>query len=287
MFVITTICDSIRVPPSAFAMPTAKAINIELDKKYPNRVIYDTGLCISRWGDPLDIGDGICAPSDGGAHYEVVFRLLVFRPFVDEVCIGKIVHSSEEGIRVSVGFFNNILIPSFWMLRPSHFDHKAKLWVWTPNYEDDGDNDGIDVSTSNTAIKQEEEERGEGRDAETEDTRYEMEIGAKIKFKVKSLNFMKVTKSAKGIQATASTLSHSTNSDNATTARLRSLSITSEGDGTNVQRRRRSSSLDLTDTGGDPPCMEIIGSICEDGLGLTSWWEEEEAEDDDKERDKS
>ena len=43
--------------------------------------------------------------------------------------------SSEEGIRVSIGFFNSILIPSFWMLRPSHFDPKLKLWVWTPEYD--------------------------------------------------------------------------------------------------------------------------------------------------------
>jgi len=57
--------------------------------------------------------------------------------------------------------------------------------------------------------------------------------------------------------------------------------------------RRRSSSMDLRDPhgaggqGGDvqatiPPCMYIIGSILEDGLGLPSWWKEDEAEDEEE-----
>jgi len=277
MFIISAICDSVRVPPSAFALPPSVAINSEIDEKYPNKVLYDNGLVISRWGDPIEIGDGICV-SDGGAHYEVVFRLLVFRPFVDEVIVGKIAHSSEEGIRVSLGFFNDILIPSYWMLRPSHFDPKTRLWVWTPDYgeEDVASDDNDEQEKINVKQEQEQNNDQDSEEDEAEEARYEMEIGAKIKFKVKSLNFTKVTKSAKGVQATASTISHSTNPNDATNARLRSLSITSDKSDGNVQRRRRSSSLDLTETLDEPPCMEIIASICEDGLGLSSWWEEDD-----------
>eukprot|EP00815_Leptocylindrus_aporus_P003164 CAMPEP_0116070798 /NCGR_PEP_ID=MMETSP0322-20121206/13301_1 /TAXON_ID=163516 /ORGANISM="Leptocylindrus danicus var. apora, Strain B651" /LENGTH=259 /DNA_ID=CAMNT_0003558829 /DNA_START=123 /DNA_END=902 /DNA_ORIENTATION=+ len=256
MFIISTFCDSLRIDPSAFALPTATSINIELDKKYPNRVIYDSGLCICRWGDPLQIGDGICVPGDGGAYYEVVFRLLIFRPFVDEVCVGKIVQSSADGIRVSLGFFNDVY---------------SGLWVWTPNYDDDAA--GEDAEEDNASTKE-------------DVVKYEMDIGEKIKFKVKSLNFTKVTKSAKGVQATASTIAHTGSSVTPGTARMRSLSITSDkGDG-NVLRRRRSSSIDLTDEQ-EPPCMRIEASICEDGLGLVSWWEadEDEEEDEDEEGD--
>jgi len=264
MFIISTFCDSLRIAPSAFALPTATSINIELDKKYPNRVIYDSGLCICRWGDPLQIGDGICVPGDGGAYYEVVFRLLIFRPFVDEVCVGKIVQSSADGIRVSLGFFSDVYIPSYWMLNPSEYDKEAGLWVWTPNYDDDAA--GEDAEEDNASTKE-------------DVVKYEMDIGEKIKFKVKSLNFTKVTKSAKGVQATASTIAHTGSSVTPGTARMRSLSITSDkGDG-NVLRRRRSSSLDLTDEQ-EPPCMRIEASICEDGLGLVSWWEADEEEED-------
>ena len=50
--------------------------------------------------------------------------------------------------------------------------------------------------------------------------------------------------------------------------------------------RRRSSSVGLDEDEATPPPMKIIASICEDGLGLLSWWEaEEEEEDDDEEED--
>jgi DNA-directed RNA polymerase III subunit RPC8 len=37
--------------------------------------------------------------------------MIVFRPFVGEVLTGKIAGSSTEGVRVSMGFFDDIIIP--------------------------------------------------------------------------------------------------------------------------------------------------------------------------------
>jgi hypothetical protein len=42
--------------------------------------------------------------------------------------------------------------------------------------------------------------------------------------------------------------------------------------------RKRSSSVDLSDSN-IPPCMHITASICEDGLGLVSWWANQEVEE--------
>lgn len=71
MFVLTTIADTMRIPPSMFAQPTIEAIEKEIDAKYPNRVIYDVGLVICRYNDSLEVGEGICVAGDGGAHHEV------------------------------------------------------------------------------------------------------------------------------------------------------------------------------------------------------------------------
>jgi len=108
-----------------FAEPTIECVHDEIEKKYPNRVIMDVGLVISRYGDALEIGDGVCVAGDGGAHHEVVFQLVVFRPFVEEVCVGTIVESNEEGVRVSLGLFDDIFVPAYWMLRPSHYDKRT------------------------------------------------------------------------------------------------------------------------------------------------------------------
>jgi len=79
MFVLTTITDTVRIPPSMFAQPTLEAIEKEIDTKYPNRVIYDVGLVICRHGNTLEVGEGICVAGDGGAHHEVsrVVRLIL------------------------------------------------------------------------------------------------------------------------------------------------------------------------------------------------------------------
>lgn len=279
MFVLATIADTVRIDPPMFSQPTLVSVHSEMDKKYPNRVIMDLGLVIGRYGDALQVGDGVCAAGDGAAHHEVIARFIVFRPFVEEVCIGTIIASSEEGIQVSIGFFDDIFIPAYWMLRPSLFDTESSRWVWTPNYDDDdGDDEANDTSAGikmeEDDVKQEEGNE-EGMEVEEEggeeENRFEMDIGAEIRFKVKSINFTQVTNTAKGVQATTTTTAHSVVAPRSE----RSLSVGSVGSAGGISDalpRRRSSSVDLHESEKVPASMQIIASICEDGLGLTSWW---------------
>ena len=65
MFVLTTIVDTVRIPPSMLAQPTLLSVHAEMDKKYPNRVIMDVGLVVCRYGDALQVGDGVCVAGDG------------------------------------------------------------------------------------------------------------------------------------------------------------------------------------------------------------------------------
>jgi len=323
MFVIATLADTIRIDPQLFFQSTRTSVHQEIDKKYPNRVLMDVGLVICRYGDvPVgQIGDGMCVPGEGAAHHEVVFRCIIFRPFVEEVCLGHIVESTEEGITVSLGdFFSDIFIPAYWMLRPSEFDKKSGLWVWTPDYgdgEEDGDEgEHGDEGENGENVKEEGGEgdgkgKGEGNgdnaadgDAEgdgdanadaddqqeEEDQRYEMEIGSEIRFKVKGINFTQITNTAKGVQATTtSTTSRKMPAFNSAAKAKSDLEMKANGGGgddSNDNRpiRKRSSSVDLSDSM-IPACMHITASICEDGLGLVSWWsnqeegEEEEGEE--------
>jgi len=240
MFILTTIVDTVRIPPHMLAQPTLVSVHSEMDKKYPNRVIMDVGLVVCRYGDALHLGDGVCVAGDGGAHHEIISKWLVFRPFVEEVCLGYISKSTRDGISVSMGFFEDIYIPAYWMLRPSQFEEDTGLWVWTPNYGEEGDG---------------------------EPERFDMDVGAEIRFKVKSINFTQVTNTAKGVQATTTTTSQS---------------IATPRDQGPV--RKRSTSIDISDsTMATPASMHIVASICEDGLGLTSWWTAAADEDEEEE----
>jgi DNA-directed RNA polymerase III subunit RPC8 len=244
MFVLKTFQDMIRIPSSLLSLSTTRAIQNEIDEKYPNRVIMGAGLVIGRYSDTLlEVGHGICV--DGGSHHQCTFQMILFQPFVDEVLLGTIRKSTPEGVSVSLGFFQDIFIPAYWMLNPSRYEESTGLWVWTPTFDEEEQEP--DIGT----IKTEEEPQ--------DDERYEMYLGAPIRFKVKSIQFTQITNTAKGMQATQTNPQEEYMSNG---------------------RRQRSSSVGLLDeTKAPPAAMQIVASICEDGLGLTSWWEQQPEED--------
>lgn len=280
------------------SLPTLVALHREIDLKFPNRVLMDLGLLICRYGNCLKITNGSCVAGDGGSHHDCSFRMVVFRPFVEEVLLGKIVKSTPEGVQVSIGFFQDIFIPAYWMLRPSQYDEKIGLWVWTPNYDDD-DGDGDDDEDGEAKLEQgdgkkntddtlkaepaESEDMGrqDGDDntnesangeAEEEADHFEMEIGAEIRFKVKSIQFTQITNTAKGMQATTTMTAHS-----------HTFPKEQEEKTSDKPLRKRSLSVDLSEASSVPATMYIVASICEDGLGLTSWWTSEDDEEEEGE----
>lgn len=106
MFILTVIEDTLFIPGASFqstattsqsptsAASLGQAINI----KYANRVIPDVGLCICLF-DILEASEGKVKWGDGGLWHTVKARLAVFRPFVGEVLVGKVVNSNETGIK--------------------------------------------------------------------------------------------------------------------------------------------------------------------------------------------
>ncbi|KAL1470659.1 hypothetical protein MTO96_040303 [Rhipicephalus appendiculatus] len=123
MFVISEMSDSIRVPPWLFRVSPNEAIVEQLNRRLANKVVINVGLCIALY-DITKIEDSRILPGDGSFHTTVQFRYVVFRPFMDEVLIGKIRSSSQEGIYVSMGFFEDILVTPDGMQHPARFDEK-------------------------------------------------------------------------------------------------------------------------------------------------------------------
>lgn len=135
MFVLTEMRDNIRIDPTWFDEDTGERIKYELNKKFANKVVYGVGLCITLH-DIIQLGDSYIFPGDGAAHMKVVFRFVVFRPFINEVLVGKVRSSSAEGVTVSLTFFDDIIIPPQSLQHPKRFDHKEQLWVWEYQTED-------------------------------------------------------------------------------------------------------------------------------------------------------
>lgn len=54
----------------------------------------------------------------------------MFRPFVGEILTGTVVSCTEEGLRISMGFFDEIHAPSRLLQTPSSWSAEECLWVW-------------------------------------------------------------------------------------------------------------------------------------------------------------
>jgi len=136
MFVLTSIKQTVRVPAEKFHLDLYQAITEELNQKYANKVVLNVGLCIALW-DLTNREDSYILPGDGGSHTKVSFRLVVFRPFMDQILVGKIKNSSSESVQISLGFFDDIIIPAANLQHPSKFCEKLQTWLWEVEVEDD------------------------------------------------------------------------------------------------------------------------------------------------------
>uniref|UniRef100_A0A8C6ME42 DNA-directed RNA polymerase subunit n=1 Tax=Nothobranchius furzeri TaxID=105023 RepID=A0A8C6ME42_NOTFU len=134
MFVLVEMVDTVRIPPWNFDRQLNEAMAEELNKKLANKVVYNVGLCICLY-DITKLEDSYIFPGDGASHTKVHFRYVVFHPFLDEILTGKIKYCSQEGVHVTMGFFDDILIPPESLQQPAKFDEAEQVWVW--EYETD------------------------------------------------------------------------------------------------------------------------------------------------------
>lgn len=134
MFQLTQISDLIRIPPHLFHLQREKAIKQELHVKYANKIIPKLGFVVSVW-DIIDYDKGLFKPGDGAMYVTIECRLVVFRPFVGEVLTGWIEECRQDGIKINMGFFNDIFIPRTLLFENSVFSPEEKAWVWQMDQE--------------------------------------------------------------------------------------------------------------------------------------------------------
>lgn len=136
MFVLSTFKDIIRVSAEHLGSPIEEVLAEELNRRLANKVVLNVGLIICLH-DILEIGESHIFCGDGAIHTRCVYRMIVFRPQIGEVICGTLRSSSKEGLNISLGFFDSIVIPPHQLNEPSHFNEIDQTWTW--NYEDEGE----------------------------------------------------------------------------------------------------------------------------------------------------
>ncbi|XP_012668692.1 DNA-directed RNA polymerase III subunit RPC8-like isoform X2 [Otolemur garnettii] len=103
MFILVEMADTVGIPLWQLERKLNNSIAEELNKKLTNKVVYNVGLCICLFAI-TKLEDAYVSPGDDMSH--------------------------TKGVHVSLGFFDDILIPPESLQQPAKFDDAEQVWVW-------------------------------------------------------------------------------------------------------------------------------------------------------------
>ena len=108
MFYLTEAEDHIRVDPRHFGLPTMEAVEKQLNESYVDNVSKDLGFVISVVSVDM-VGDGIIIPGDGAAYYNSKFKLIVWKPELQELVYGVVEEITNLGAFINLGVMKGII----------------------------------------------------------------------------------------------------------------------------------------------------------------------------------
>jgi DNA-directed RNA polymerase subunit E' len=109
MFYELEIKSHVRLPPSNFDDKNLKkTIKERLNESYEGKIYKEWGIIIVVKG-VTKIGEGIIVPGDGAAYYETTFKLLTFKPEVQEVLLGVITDITDFGVFFDMGAIDGMI----------------------------------------------------------------------------------------------------------------------------------------------------------------------------------
>jgi len=108
MFYLSEIEDYVRVEPRLFGLATIEAVKNQLKETYKDYFSKDLGKVIAII-DVLEVGEGIIIPGDGAAYYKSKFKLLVWKPELQELVFGVISEITDFGAFINLGAMQGMI----------------------------------------------------------------------------------------------------------------------------------------------------------------------------------
>ena len=108
MFYLIELEDYIRVEPKLFGLATKEAVEQQLKETYKDFVSKDFGAVVSVI-EVLDVGEGIIIPGDGAAYYKSLFKLLIWKPEMQELVYGNVSEIANFGAFLDMGIMRGMI----------------------------------------------------------------------------------------------------------------------------------------------------------------------------------
>jgi DNA-directed RNA polymerase subunit E' len=108
MFYLIEVEDHVRVEPKLFGLSTLEAVENQLKESYSEYYDQDMGRVVSIL-EVLEVGEGTIIPGDGAAYYKSKFKLLVWKPALQELIFGKIDEIATFGAFINMGVMKGMI----------------------------------------------------------------------------------------------------------------------------------------------------------------------------------
>jgi DNA-directed RNA polymerase subunit E' len=108
MFYIVEVEDYVRVEPKLFGLETSDAVAKQLQEIYQSYHDKEIGEVIGIIS-VLEVGDGVIIPGDGAAYYNSKFKLLVWKPELQELIFGLVEEITNFGAFMNLGVMKGMI----------------------------------------------------------------------------------------------------------------------------------------------------------------------------------
>ncbi len=108
MFYIVEVEDYVRVEPKLFGLKTSNAVAKQLQETYANYHDKEIGEVIGIIS-VLEVGDGVIIPGDGAAYYNSKFKLIVWKPELQEIVFGIVEEITNFGAFMNLGVMKGMI----------------------------------------------------------------------------------------------------------------------------------------------------------------------------------
>jgi DNA-directed RNA polymerase subunit E' len=108
MFYELLVTDHVRVEPTKFGLDSDEAVRRQLEESYTGFQDKDIGTVVCVL-EVIDVHEGIVIPGDGAAYYESTFKIIVFRPELQEVVYGTIEEITNFGAFLNLGVIKGMI----------------------------------------------------------------------------------------------------------------------------------------------------------------------------------
>ena len=108
MFYLAEVEDYIRVEPKLFGLPTSESVDKQLKETYADYYDKELGRVIAII-EVTVVGEGVIIPGDGAAYYNSKFKLLVWKPELQELVYGTISEITNFGAFMDMGSMRGMI----------------------------------------------------------------------------------------------------------------------------------------------------------------------------------